>query len=68
MPLLRVPILKKKEDSLVQTYLFFLKIRPRLNCKGFSTKFGPQWKDWINNYQIKQVLSLLYKLVTLISD
>ena len=40
----------------------------RSNFKGFNTKFGPQWKDWKNTYQVKQVLSLLSKFVTLYLD
>ena len=36
--------------------------------KAFNTKFGPQWKDCKNTYQVKQVLSLLSKFVTLFLD
>ena len=36
--------------------------------KAFNTKFGPQWKGCKNTYQVKQVLSLLSKFVTLFLD
>ena len=34
--------------------------------KSFDTEYGPQWKDKKNNYQVRQNLALICKLVTLI--
>ena len=36
--------------------------------KALNTKFGAQWKDQKSSYQVKQILSLLWKFVTLILD
>ena len=63
--LLRVPIFKKKK-FVAELCIFFLKTRPRWNFKSLNTKFSSQWKDLKNSYQVKQILSLLFKLVTLI--
>ena len=61
---LRVPLFENS-NFVVEICFIFLKTCPRSNFKSLSK---PQWKDRKNSYQVKQIFSLLCKLVTLISD
>ena len=48
--------------------LYFWKHVLDQTSNGFNPKFGPQWKDRKSSYRVNQILSLLFKLVTLILD
>ena len=68
MSSLRAPIFLKRH-FVAKSYFIFLKARPRSNFKCFQYQFEPQWKDdRKTSYQVKQILSLLCKLVSLILD
>ena len=59
MSLLTAPIFKKSNFVFLKNVLYE-------TSKAFNTKFGSQWKDWESSCQVKQVLSLFWKLVTLL--
>ena len=63
MPLLRALIILWLKFS-----LSFWKHVVDQTSTAFNTKFWPQWKNWKSGYQVKQFLSLLSKLVTIILD
>ena len=67
MSSLRVPIIENN-NFVTDIYFIFLKTRLRSNLKCFNTKFGTQYKDRKISYQVKQILSLLCNLVTVILD
>ena len=46
-------------------YFIFLKNVPDQAWKSFNTKFGAQWKDPKNSYQVRQDLPLFCKLIAL---
>ena len=50
--------------KIIYTYIIYI----YYISNAFDTKFGPQWKDRKSSYHVKQILSLLCKLVTLILD
>ena len=51
---------------MAEIFYIFLKTRPRSIFKDFNTQFRPQQKDWKSSYQVKQISSILQKLVSLI--
>ena len=46
--------------------LCYYKIIVDQTWKTFNTKFGPQWKDRENSYQVRQILAVFCILVALI--
>ena len=67
MSLSTTPILKNSHFW-AKSYFIFLKKVQYQTSKVFNTKFRPQWKDYTSSYQVKQVLSLFWKIVTIISS
>ena len=59
-------LIGKHSQTLARIYFIFLKKCPRPNLKCFNTKFGPQWKDPENNYQVREILAFFRKCVALI--
>ena len=57
-------LIVKNSHILAGIYFTFLKIG--VTWKAFNTKFRPQWKDWESSYQVRQILVLFCKLVSLI--
>ena len=60
---LRAPIFESS-NFVAETHSLFLD----QTSNDFNKKFGPQSKDQKSSYQVKQVLSFICKLVTLILD
>ena len=61
MLLLTAPTFKKSH-ILAWVYFIFPKNVPD---ESFNTRFGPQWKDRISSYQIRQILGSLCNFVAL---
>ena len=59
-------LIVKNSDILAWTYFMVLKNVLYQTWKASNTKFGPHWKDRENSYQVRQILTLFYKLVALI--
>ena len=59
-------LIVKNRPTVAWAYSTSLTKHSRPKLKAFNTKFGPQWKDWENFYQIRQVLLSLPKLVFVI--
>ena len=55
MSLLTTPFVKNSH-VLAGIYFIFLKKHHGRNLKSFDAKFGPQWKDWKNGYQVRDII------------
>ena len=65
MSFLTTPFVKNGH-ILAGIYFIFLKKHHGPNLKSFDAKFGQQWKDWRNGYQVRHHLALFCKSVALI--
>ena len=67
MSSLRAPIFENSH-FVAEVYFIFIKTSPRSNFRCFEYQIWTSVKDRKSSYQVKQILSLFCKLVTLNSD